>query len=276
MIFSFAGMENTMPEKKSVGPVPSNKPEAATEAVAEKDPKRQKVEGGGKPPSKAALRESETRLRALTHQLLALQDEERQELSWDLHEDLAQNIVALKFDLQSLESKLPEGDVKLRQDYHQPLERIDAIVENVRRRAADLSPQMLAGLDFNVGLRTLCDSCKIISKLEMDDLTTVFSLEDQMSIYRIIQEALNNVKRYAQASRVALSAKKTDDRVDFLVEDNGQGFDVGKIEGVEAGRRGTGLAAISERVRALDGTFKIESQIGVGTRIFFSIPKTGK
>jgi two-component system sensor histidine kinase DegS len=67
-----------------------------------------------------------------------------------------------------------------------------------------------------------------------------------------------------------------DDRVDFLVEDNGQGFDVGRIEEVEAGRTGIGLAAMSERVRALGGAFKIESRIGVGTRIFFSIPKSRK
>jgi signal transduction histidine kinase len=87
---------------------------------------------------------------------------------------------------------------------------------------------------------------------------------------------LNNVLLHAQASKVTLSAKKTHDRVDFLMEDNGQGFDVGKIEDVEAGRKGIGLAAMSERVRGLGGTFKIESQLGVGTRIFFSIPKTGK
>ena len=64
--------------------------------------------------------------------------------------------------------------------------------------------------------------------------------------------------------------------MDFLVEDNGQGFDVGRIEDLEAGRRGIGLAAMSERLRALGGTLKIESQIGVGTRIFFSIPKSRK
>ena len=90
----------------------------------------------------------------------------------------------------------------------------------------------------------------------MDDLSEVFSLEDQVSIYRIFQQAMDNISRYAQASQVTLSAKKTDDRVDFLVEDNGQGFEVGRIEDVEAGRKGIGLAAISERVRALGGTFK--------------------
>ena len=223
-----------------------------------------------------ALKESETRLRTLTQQLLALQDKERQELSRELHEELAQDITALKLELRSFEPKLPAGDEKLRQEYHQALEKIDGMVENLRRRAADLSPQMLADLGLAAGLESMCDGYKIACTLGLDDLNQVFSLEDQVSIYRIFQQAMDNVSRYAQASQVTLSAKKTDDRVDFLVEDNGQGFEVGRLEDVEAGRKGIGLAAISERVRALGGTFKLESQIGVGTRIFFSLPRSRK
>ena len=223
-----------------------------------------------------ALKESETRLRTLTQQLLALQDKERQELSRELHEELAQDITALKLDLRRFEPMLPAGDEQLRQKYHQALEKIDAMVETLRRRAADLSPQMLADLGLAAGLESMCDGYKIACTLGLDDLNQVFSLEDQVSIYRIFQQAMDNVSRYAQASQVTLSAKKTDDRVDFLVEDNGQGFEVGRLEDVEAGRKGIGLAAISERVRALGGTFKLESQIGVGTRIFFSLPRSRK
>ena len=102
-----------------------------------------------------ALKESETRLRDLTQQLLALQDKERQELSWELHEELAQNITALKLELQTFEPKLPEGDEKLRRDYRQALEKINGMVENLRRRAADLSPQMLEDLGLSGGLEKL-------------------------------------------------------------------------------------------------------------------------
>jgi two-component system, NarL family, sensor histidine kinase DegS len=121
---------------------------------------------------------------------------------------------------------------------------------------------------------TLCDNYKITCTLEMDDLTGVFSLKDQVSIYWIFQQAMDNIRRYARASQVTLSARKTDDRVDFLLEDNGQGFEVGEIEDLEPGRKGIGLAAISERVRALGGVFKLESQVGVGTRLFFSLPRS--
>jgi PAS domain S-box-containing protein len=222
------------------------------------------------------LRKSEQRLRFLASQLLTAHEKERQQLSWELQEDLAQNITALKMELRTFEPKLPADNEKLRQDYHQALEKIDGIITNLRQRAMDLSPQMLADLGLNAGLNTLCESYQMGCLCDLDDLTQLFTQDDQVNIYRIFQEALNNVRLHAQASQVALSVKKTDDRVDFLMEDNGQGFDVGKMEDVEAGRKGIGLAAMSERVRALGGTFKIESQIGVGTRIFFSIPKTGK
>ncbi len=221
-------------------------------------------------------KQTEAKLRDLTQRILALQEKERQQLSWELQEDLAQNITALKMELRTFEPKLPVDDEKLRQDYHQALEKIDGIVANLRQRAMDLSPQMLADLGLNAGLNTLCKSYQMDCLCDLNDLTQLFTQDDQVNIYRIFQEALNNVHLHAQASQVTLSAKKTDDRVDFLMEDNGQGFDVGKMEDVEAGRKGIGLAAMSERIRALGGTFKIESQIGVGTRIFFSIPKTGK
>ena len=208
---------------------------------------------------------------------MALQDKERQELSWELHEELAQNITALKLELRTFEPKLPAGDEKLRQDYHQALEKIDGMVENLRRRAADLSPQMLADLGLAAGLKSMCDSYKI--DLHPGNGRPEPGLQPGGSGQHLSDLPAGHGQRQPLCpgqSQVTLSAKKTDDRVDFLVEDNGQGFEVGRIEDVEAGRKGIGLAAISERVRALGGTFKLESQIGVGTRIFFSIPRSRK
>lgn len=223
-----------------------------------------------------ASRDSEAKLRSLTLKVLALQEKERQQLSWELQEDLAQYITALKLELRAFEPKLPEGDEKLRQDYRQALNKINVIVKNLRDRAMDLSPQLLADLGLTVGLKSLCESYGMECLFDLDDLSECFSIEDQVSIYRVFQEAMNNASRHAHASQVTLIAKKKDGRVDFLVEDNGQGFEVGRMEDLEEGRRGIGLAAMSERIKALGGTLKIESQPGVGTRIFFNIPRTRK
>ena len=220
------------------------------------------------------LRESETRLRNLARQLLAHQEAERHELSRELQESLAQGVAALKLHLRTFEEKLPGGDEALRQDYRQALGELDQIMEKLRRRAADLSPQMLADLGLAGGLKALAESCAIECDLHLEDLGRVFSLEDQVSIYRIFQEALSNVSQHAHATRVTLAGKKGDGQAEFLVEDNGQGFEVGDLDDLEAGYRGIGLASMAERVKALGGTFKLESQVGAGTRVFFTIPKT--
>jgi PAS domain S-box-containing protein len=223
-----------------------------------------------------ALKESEAKLRDLARQLLFLQEEERRALSLDLQESLAHSIAVLKMDLRTFEQKLPARNKALRDEYRQTLKQIDVIVENLRRRAAELSPQILTDLGLTVGLKSLCESYGIESHFYLDDLSECFSLDDQFTIYRVFQEALNNVSRHSKASLVTLFAKKQDDLVEFLVEDNGQGFEVGKMEELEAGRRGIGLATMSERVRSLHGSFKIESQLRVGTRVFFDIPRTQK
>ena len=222
------------------------------------------------------LRESETRLRNLATRLLAYQEEERRELSNELQESLAQGIAAAKLQLRTIAEKLPGGDEAVQQDYRQALGKLDQIVEKLRRRAAALSPQMLADLGLAGGLKALADSCGMECDLHLEDLGRVFSMEDQVSIYRIFQEALSNACRHARATRVTLAGKKGDGNVEFLVEDNGQGFEVDRQEDLEGGRRGIGLASMSERVKALGGTFKLESQVGVGTRVFFTIPKSRK
>jgi two-component system CheB/CheR fusion protein len=224
-----------------------------------------------------AQKDSEAKLRSLARQLLALQEAEHQELSSELQESLAQMIAAVKMQLRTFEDKLPEDEV-LKEQYRRALKEIDAIVAQLRRRAAELSPQMLADLGLAAGLRSLCENAFRGLDLEcshdLDDLSKSFTLDDQVSIYRIFQEALNNVREHAQATKVVITAKKKENRVEMLVADNGQGFEVGRMEGLGAGKKGIGLAAISERVRALDGTLKVESKIGVGTRIFISIPKS--
>ena len=223
-----------------------------------------------------ALKESEAKLRDLTQRVLALQEKERQQLSWELQEALAQDITALKLELRTFEPKLPSDDEQLRQDYRQALEKIDGIVENLRRRAMDLSPQMLKDLGLTVGLKSLCEDFGLSHNLEcnihLDELGESFSAADQISIYRIFQEALDNIFRHAAATKVTLAAKGKVDEVEFLVEDNGRGFDPATAEAPQ----GVGLAAMAERVGALGGTFKLESQIAVGTRIFFTIPKSRK
>ncbi|HEY9073279.1 MAG TPA: PAS domain-containing protein, partial [Desulfobaccales bacterium] len=181
--------------------------------------------------AETALKASEVKLRELARQLLTIQEAERRELSAELQESTAQMITAVKMQLRTFEDKLPE-DEALKEQYRQALKEIDAIVEQLRQRAAELSPQMLMDLGLTAGLRSLCENAFQDLDLEcsyhLDDLSKSFSLDDQVSIYRIFQEALNNVREHAQATKVVITAKKNDNLVELLVEDNGQGFEAGR------------------------------------------------
>ena len=94
----------------------------------------------------------------------------------------------------------------------------------------------------------------------------------KMLIYRILQEALNNISKHSQAERVHLIFRKTNGEIELSVQDNGQGFDLQEALSVERSRRGMGLSSMRERAEHSGGSFSIESAKGEGTRIRVSWP----
>jgi two-component system sensor histidine kinase DegS len=106
----------------------------------------------------------------------------------------------------------------------------------------------------------------------LDDVQGLFPLEAQIYIYRIFQECLTNIGKYASPTHVVAGMKRENDSVSLLVADNGRGFDVSEVLSRGAREKGLGLAAMEERVRMLGGTLKIHSHQDVGTKISFSIP----
>jgi signal transduction histidine kinase len=103
------------------------------------------------------------------------------------------------------------------------------------------------------------------------DLKNLFSLPVQTIIYRIFQEALTNIGKHAHPTTVTISSKKEGNRVNFVVQDNGAGFDVEEVDSGGAGRR-IGLAAMKERLSMVGGSFTIQSRRQRGTRLSFTIP----
>ncbi|MCL4503991.1 MAG: ATP-binding protein, partial [Deltaproteobacteria bacterium] len=95
----------------------------------------------------------------------------------------------------------------------------------------------------------------------------------QVAIYRIVQESLTNIGKHSQAKLLLISITKHDDRVSFVIQDDGKGFDP---EQLRRQRPGMGLAAMEERARMTGGTLSIWSQADAGTKIFLEIPYSGK
>ena len=227
-----------------------------------------------------ALQESEEKLRVLTADLMTATEQERQRISMELHDELGQALIYLKFQMGLVAQNLAEGEEKsLEADCDPLLAGVDDIIEKVRRLSQDLSPSVLEELGISSAIRYLLEEFSEhhpiqVAKMEIDEIDDLFSPQAQIHIFRVIQESLTNIFRHAQASQVSVIIKDERDRVVIKVADNGQGFDLQQVLNLE--RRGIGIAAMQERIRILGGTLDIQSQKGSGTQISCNIPVKSK
>ena len=112
---------------------------------------------------------------------------------------------------------------------------------------------------------------------EMDDIDSQLSPEAQITLYRIFQEAITNIVKYAKATRIWISASKGEMKniLTFILKDNGVCFDLEHFVGHISTEKGLGLAAMNERAKMLGGSFEISSQKGIGTTLTISVPIEG-
>ncbi|MEN8141503.1 MAG: sensor histidine kinase [Thermodesulfobacteriota bacterium] len=224
-----------------------------------------------------ALLESEEVLHQLSDNLLTVQENERQRISAELHDELGQSLAALKLQLRGVAGGLDHQPLPVLQQECQELRSsINDIIENVRRLSRDLSPVLLDDLGIDAALEYLVNSfCKlsgIEAKVNLVEINHLFGQNSQRMIYRIIQESLNNMGKHARASHFELSIEKRSSRIFLVVKDNGKGFNVDAVLGQVSAERGMGLTAMAERVRILRGTLDVESSPGLGTTIMVTVP----
>jgi two-component system CheB/CheR fusion protein len=261
------------------------------------------------------FRESERKLQGFNVDLMSAQESERQSVSLALHEDLAQNLVALKLKLRFLENGLPP-DSKAKAELEAALQSIDGLVEGARVLSWGLRPQVL-DLGLAPAIQHLVDQFQQYFRIDADikalELDRSFNPQSQVAIYRVLQEALVNVVKHAQASQVSLKIGHQDNRVQFQVADNGVGFQVSQRVRIDAGRdpqpssakawlvggvpfqvspNGKGFKAMPEaagaetgvrmglllmesRIRMLGGDITITSEKDQGTQVTFAVPTDG-
>jgi signal transduction histidine kinase len=225
--------------------------------------------------SEQALAQSAEQLRLLTSQILTAQEKERKRISRELHDELGQALTVMKLNLRAMEKQLPAQNA-LKENLQQMLAYLDKVIDDVRRLSRDLSPAILEDLGLLSALEHLVNEFskhyRISYNFDLEGMNHLFGQEAQIIIYRIFQESLTNIAKHARASRVTLAIKAADGTVTFTVEDNGQGFDMGKVLARGAASKGLGLAALHERARMLGGTLKVWSQTGRGTKMTYTIP----
>lgn len=212
------------------------------------------------------LKNSAERLRFLSAQLLAAQENERKRIARELHDSIGQSLAAIKFVLEKKISQLnPTAnfpEIKLADIV--PM--IQNTMEEIRRVAMDLWPAILDDLGLLSGINFFCrqfgeiySTIKIDKDLAVAEEDIPYSLK--IVIYRILQEALNNIAKYSKADKVFISLHKKNNHLELTIADNGIGFDYHSFP------KGMGLVGMKERAELAGGYFALTSLPGKGTTI---------
>jgi signal transduction histidine kinase len=216
------------------------------------------------------LRERESRIAELSSHLLRAQEEERRRISRELHDETGQGLMVIRLYLDMLQANLVGKAPKTK--VQETLEVVDRTIEGIRRIIARLSPMVLQELGLFAAVRKeakdLEKNSGVKTRVAISQEVGRLGPETEMTIYRIVQEALHNVAKHAQASKTNISMTRSNGRVKVLVEDDGVGiFPNGNFRG-----NSFGLAGIKERVSMLGGVVRVISLKGKGTRIEIDVP----
>ena len=225
----------------------------------------------------AAVRQQRTQLRALTSQLTEVQERERRQLARELHDEMGQALTAIHMNLAAITKALPaEASPALRERLTEAGQLTDQTLEQIRELSLDLRPPMLDDLGLLPTLRWYIK--RYSTRMNIRAELGVLGLEKRLpsaietALYRVLQEALTNVARHAQATTVQIQLRYNPFTVMAQIEDNGCGFVVDSALAPESGGKGMGLLGMRERVTLLGGTFHIESMTGKGTQLWLEIP----
>jgi signal transduction histidine kinase len=224
----------------------------------------------------AELRASEERLRFYVTQITRAQEDERKRIARELHDETAQALVALSRRLDGLltsPKRLAEPTMERLEELRQMTE---GILQGVRHFSQDLRPPTLDDLGLLPTLEGLITSVMeqdgIEAELKVVGPQRRLSLETELVLFRIAQEALNNVKRHSKASKVVTTVEFTDGRVRITISDNGRGFELPDRTGDLAATGKLGLIGMRERAQLLGGTLMVRSKPGDGTTVVVDVP----
>ena len=224
--------------------------------------------------SEEELGKTREQLRDVSFRLLQAEETERKRIAQEIHDGIGQYWVIVKHRMETILKQLGK-------EITTPLEDILPIIqvgiEETRRIQMNLRPTLLDDLGilatvswFCRGIQKANPAIRIETKIHIQENDVANPVKT--AIYRIMQEALNNVSKHSKANLVNLTLQKEEDKIEFFIQDHGQGFDLNAVFSLKSSERGLGLAGMRERALLSGGSFSIESTQGIGTTIRASWP----
>ena len=216
--------------------------------------------------SEESRRLSETALRKMTGQLITLRDEEQRRIAAELHDGLGQSLVIIN-NRALIGLRDAEPSSRVVEQFEEISFAASSAIDEVRDIVYNLRPHELGKLGLVQAIKSMVSKISDLSPLrlstDLDEVDGLLSEEAETSIYRIVQEALNNVVKHAEATEAKVTLKRTGQELLITVTDNGRGI----VKPSNGEKNGFGLVGIAERARLLGGSSVVDSTPGQGTTL---------
>jgi len=225
--------------------------------------------------SKENLLAESNQRKILSKRLIDLLEKDRHDIAMELHDNIGQILTSLKIYLEIIDDKL-KPDTELGSLTKTAIKRANLAINDLNNSSQRLMPSILDALGLVPSLRSLLNEFRELTDIKIGffnrNVQKRFDREKELAIYRIVQEALNNIVKHAKAKNVYVSLLKKGAVLSLSVEDNGVGFDQNKAMKISKGKGPLGLVIMRERALQLDGELTIESILGKGTHLLVEIP----
>ena len=215
-------------------------------------------------------------LRYYLQEITRVQEEERKRIARELHDSTTQTLIALLHQLDNLlteKTKLPIREAKVLWGFH---EQVRDVLQGVRRFSRDLRPSILDDLGLLPALEWVAGELKseygVDTSLKVIGSERRLSQEVELLLFRIVQEALMNTAKHAQASKAEVKVEFDENKIKVTISDDGTGFQLPENLGALPRIGKLGLVGMQERVQLLGGSLKLESDLGKGTTVFIEAP----
>ena len=220
---------------------------------------------------------AEKQIHTLTHQLMRAQESERQMISRELHDRVAQQLAVAKINCELLLRKHADIHPEIREKISETTISLQESIKAVRDLSYDLRPPTLNGIGLVEALFQYCIEFSEDTRISVDfrpagmkDLKLDFDTE--INLYRLVQEGLTNINKHAAASHVTIRLVAVSQNIILRIEDNGKGFDVKKRLANLTKEKRMGIRSMEQRVKLLQGKMVLESKPKHGTKIFIKFP----
>jgi PAS domain S-box-containing protein len=259
------GDGSQIPAHVSIRPLPKNGSKRATFALIVTD--------------MTEARRTEELLRALTHRVVQAQEAERGRVALELHDNITQLLCGILVRCQTLANQLSPRDGPSKAEAIKICGMLGQATEEVVRISRNLRPSVLDELGLAAVLHDtgieFAERTGVSLKLACLQLTARLPADAELTLYRILQEALKNVEKHARAKRVVVKLTKRGAVVQLVINDDGIGFDPDHRLAKQNGKGGLGLLVMRERAAHVGGSLNVKSTLGKGTTIEAAIPASG-